>query len=140
MDKQQSQIESRASCLQFLAAFTALLGAFCMGTVLSYTSPAILSMQNETVFVNSEINITNQTETKFLDQSNTQLISWIISIICLGGLVGSFFAGLICDLIGHRYFICISSLLCAIGWLLVAFATNAIMVIIGRFVTGIAVG
>ena len=134
--------------MQFLAAFTALLGAFCMGLTLTWTSPAISSMQNEQV-VDSEMsliskysnaNAHNETTTRFLDKDNTELISWIISIINIGGLVGSFFAGNICEWLGHRVFLCLSGLLCALGWLCVSLAINTNMVLVGRFVTGLAIG
>ena len=54
--------------------------------------------------------------------------------------MGSFFAGKICDLIGHRYFIFSSSLLNLIGWLCISYAIDPRMVLIGRFITGVADG
>lgn len=91
MDKktlENNQPTTSASCSQFLAAFTALLGALCMGTVLSYTSPAIPSMQNETT-TNTTFNRTGEHHAAFLNKNDTELISWIISIICIGGFIGS---------------------------------------------------
>lgn len=98
MESSKNHLMNNASYLQYLSAFTALLGGLCMGSVLSYTSPAIPSMINES---NSTLNTTNDEHNHFyLDDKDSQLISWIISTISIGGLVGSIFAGTICELIG----------------------------------------
>lgn len=140
-----SQLEIRASGVQFLAAFTSLLGAFCVGATLSWTSPAISSMQNERV-VESEMSLilknsnASEAETMFLSSDSTELISWMISIVCIGALVGSFVTGSACEWLGHRHFLSLSGLLCAIGWLCVSLAINTAMVLVGRFITGFAIG
>ena len=143
---QSDQQESKASWTLFLAAFTALLGGLSMGTVLSWTSPAISSMQKEPV-VASEISLIMSGSSPiqsdpnfFLGKDSTELISWIISIINIGGLIGSFIAGNICDWMGHRWFLFFSGLLSAGGWLFISLAINTNMVLVGRFITGFAIG
>ncbi|KAJ1697128.1 hypothetical protein LUZ63_005640 [Rhynchospora breviuscula] len=71
--------------------------------------------------------------------SNTQ-IEILSGIINLASLFGSLAASYTSDWIGRRATITIASAIFFVGSLVITFATNFVILMVGRFVTGIAVG
>ncbi|KAJ8769731.1 hypothetical protein K2173_005937 [Erythroxylum novogranatense] len=62
------------------------------------------------------------------------------SIMTIGGMIGAIVSGKIADLIGRRRTMWLSQILCAPGWLAIAFAKDALWLDIGRFLIGVGVG
>lgn len=66
--------------------------------------------------------------------------SWVSSILCIGGLIGTILFGWMIDRFGRR----MSGLLCAIpliaSWALIAFGDDFIELLIGRFLCGFGGG
>jgi facilitated trehalose transporter len=66
--------------------------------------------------------------------------SWVGGLVPLAGLVGSFFGGSLIGYLGRRLAISATAIPFLIGWVLIANATDAIMVYAGRTLVGICVG
>ncbi|KAF6209415.1 hypothetical protein GE061_015162 [Apolygus lucorum] len=110
--------QNQASRLpQFIAALAATLGGFVMGSQLGWTSPT----KDEMVAKYSM---------SALDWS------WVGGILSAGAMVGAFVAGPICDKIGRRTTIILTTIPCTIGWALIIWASETWMVIIGRALLG----
>lgn len=93
-----------------------------MGTVLSWSSPAIPDIKEDR---GSNIGtLTSEQE------------SWVGSILPLGALVSGPITGLLIDKIGRKTSMLILSAPFVLGWLLIAFAQNLAMLLAGRFLTG----
>lgn len=110
---------------QYFAAFAATLSALAAGTVLGWTSP-ILEDLEKGHFRN--ISLTNDE------------IGWIGSFVTLGGMVICIPAGFLCDLIGRKKTLLLLIVPFTIGWLLILFAKNVLMLYFGRLITGLAAG
>lgn len=133
--------KQHASILQIFSAFVALLGAMSLGCVLSYTSPAIPSMHEDIIYGDVNNNLTNNNTNHAIPFLNDKYIeSWIISVINLSALAGALSTGFFVEYIGHTRFLSISAFFCSIGWLLIAVASTAMQVLIGRIVTGLCIG
>eukprot|EP00096_Caligus_rogercresseyi_P010385 TRINITY_DN3766_c0_g1_i1.p1 TRINITY_DN3766_c0_g1~~TRINITY_DN3766_c0_g1_i1.p1 ORF type:complete len:469 (+),score=116.21 TRINITY_DN3766_c0_g1_i1:105-1511(+) len=67
--------------------------------------------------------------------------SWVAGILGIGGVCGSVVLGtLVGQCIGNRKTLILSAVIDILGWLLITFSVNAVMMIIGRFLNGIFVG
>ena len=104
----------------------ATIGAFALGTVLGYSSPAgaILSNYNKS-------DALNLTDTE---------ISWFSSTSNLGALFGGPVGGYFINTFGRRGTILYSLIPWLVGWILLAAAQNFSMLILGRLVTGLIGG
>ncbi|XP_050357143.1 facilitated trehalose transporter Tret1-like [Nymphalis io] len=71
---------------------------------------------------------------------NDNLGSWIASITPLSMIVCCLCAGSIIDRFGRKVGHIILSMLSVISWVIIAFATNVTLLLIGRFVAGFSVG
>lgn len=67
-------------------------------------------------------------------------MGWIGSLTTLGAVCMCIPTGFICDLIGRRLSLLLLIIPFSIGWSLLIWGNNLIMLYIGRFVTGMAVG
>jgi len=99
--------------------------AYCVGNALGYTSPALPTM-------------TNRNETDF--EVTNQQASWVGGIMPLAGLLGAISGGPLIMYMGRKLTILMCSAPFIASWLLIAFATSVIMVLIGRSLTGFAMG
>jgi facilitated trehalose transporter len=136
-----------SSLLQVLAAFVALLGAWAIGCILCYTSPAIPSMKRAYTAdgwtdadPNSTLTTQGDFEPPFLSRDDHDSETWITSIINLGALAGSIAGGPLNCRMGHRRFLLLVGLACAVGWLVIAFASEIWLVLLGRAITGFCGG
>ncbi|OXA48676.1 Facilitated trehalose transporter Tret1 [Folsomia candida] len=106
---------------QIYAATAATLGAFGLGTVLAWTSPGLPSMRKDS--------------DDFRDIS-TGTESWIGAILCAGAFFSAPVVGVLMDTIGRKPTMMILSLPFLLGWLLMGFATNLAMMLVGRVAAG----
>lgn len=141
-------VKYKSSFLQVLAAFVALLGAWAIGCILCYTSPAIPSMKRMYPIETLQSHSSNQTSSSVADATSAAFLSpedhesetWITSIINLGALAGSIIGGPLNCRFGHRRFLFVVGVGCAVGWLVIAFANHVWLVLLGRAITGFCGG
>ncbi|CAN8244699.1 unnamed protein product [Cochlearia groenlandica] len=62
------------------------------------------------------------------------------SMLTLGGLIGAIFSGKISDVLGRKRTMLLCEVFCAIGWLCIALAKDALWLDCGRLLLGIGVG
>ncbi|XP_045107890.1 facilitated trehalose transporter Tret1-2 homolog [Portunus trituberculatus] len=111
---------------QYFTAFSATLGAFALGSVLGYSSPA------------GSMLIHNPThDSVHLDKSQNSLFS---SIMNVGALVGGPVGGLCLNKLGRRRTMLASIMPFISGWLMITFAQNYAMLLVGRVLTGLCCG
>lgn len=96
-----------------------------MGAVLGWSSPVGLKFTQNTAY-DFPVSV---------EQS-----AWVSSIINLGAAVVCFPIGLVMDAIGRKKTMLYLVIPFVLGWLLITFAQNVPMLIIGRFITGVAGG
>ncbi|XP_015587165.1 facilitated trehalose transporter Tret1 isoform X2 [Cephus cinctus] len=110
---------------QVLAALSVSLGSMVVGFSSSYTSPALISMYNDT---NTPLHL------------NAQIESWIGSIMPLSALFGGIAGGPSIEYLGRRNTILATAFPFIAAWLLIALATNIGMILAGRALSGFCVG
>ncbi|KAL0268974.1 UNVERIFIED_CONTAM: hypothetical protein PYX00_010734 [Menopon gallinae] len=110
---------------QLIAAISVSLASMVVGFVTGYTSPATDSMKalQDEYFAVSE-----------------EAISWIGGIMPLSALVGGILGGQLIDWKGRRSTIIITAPFFVTSSLLIAFAVNVSMILVGRAVEGVCVG
>ncbi|KAK1801058.1 hypothetical protein P4O66_022762 [Electrophorus voltai] len=109
----------------FLAVFSAVLGNFVFGFAMVYPSPVIPQLRNGQ-------------DTRL--RMDVHQVSWFGSIFTLGAAVGGLSAMLLNDKIGRKLSIMMSAVPSTAGFLLMGAAQNIWMLLLGRFLTGIAGG
>lgn len=88
-------------------------------------------------------------------------MSWIASILCIGGFFGTILFGLLADILGRKYVLCFQGIPSIVrqmttsefrtitsffyfdlqlSWILIYYAENAIHLYISRFLAGLACG
>ncbi|XP_052866113.1 facilitated trehalose transporter Tret1 isoform X2 [Anopheles cruzii] len=117
--------ESGRKLPQFIAGLAASGGALAAGTFLGWTNPteAPLTMENEYGFPVS-----------------TETFSWIGSISNLGAALMCFPIGYMMKIIGRKWSMLSMVLPLVLGWLLIIFAENVAMLLVGRLFLGIGGG
>nr|XP_012151512.1 PREDICTED: facilitated trehalose transporter Tret1-like isoform X1 [Megachile rotundata] len=110
---------------QVLAALSVSLGSMVVGYSSSYTSPGLVSMQN---------NATTSFEV------TKEIGMWIGSIMPLSALFGGIFGGPCIEYLGRRNTILGTALPFITAWLLIALASNVAMILVGRALCGFCVG
>lgn len=66
--------------------------------------------------------------------------SWIVSIVAISAMLGSFLGAFISDYRGRKFCLLCSSVFFTIGWLIVLFASHVYELYISRIILGIGVG
>lgn len=112
---------------QYVAALAATGGALAAGTALGWTSPAGPQL----------VNGTDPNYDFILSEEEN---SWVGSSLNLGAAAVCFPIGYLLNLIGRKWSMLGLVAPFTIGWLLIIFATNAVMLIVGRVFLGIASG
>jgi len=102
---------------QIYSAVCGYLGALSFGYVIGYSSPALPQM---TLF-----------------QDNDSAASWFGSIVTLGGIIGSVFAGWFVQRRGRRSTMLASAVPYLLGWVFIYIGTTFELLCLGRFLTGI---
>ncbi|KAM8713620.1 hypothetical protein ACLKA7_013872 [Drosophila subpalustris] len=113
------------SLSQIVATAAASMCAFVVGISLAYTSPALPSMTNENV-------------TDF--EVSKQQASWVGGIMPLAGILGAISGAPLIMNVGRKLTIILTSAPFIVSWLLIASASSVIIVLMGRMLTGFAVG
>ncbi|VEN34980.1 unnamed protein product [Callosobruchus maculatus] len=127
---------------QYLAATSVSLGAFCAGTVLSWTSPALPHI------LSTEFNSTNLTTEADLEHphgkpgftitpSQGALVG---SMLTIGALVCAVPIGYLADKIGRKVTILGLAISFLINWVLICLADDFKMLLAARFFAGIGLG
>ncbi|CAG9767180.1 unnamed protein product [Ceutorhynchus assimilis] len=115
--------ENKAKKLpQFLAAVCVCIGAMGTGTVIGWTS-----------------NIHKQLEEGDLNDVKLDL-SWAGSVMCLGAVVVCIPIGIFADLIGRKLTVLALIVPFILGWVLIICTQHTAMLLVGRFLTGMAGG
>ncbi|KAL9248078.1 hypothetical protein vseg_021440 [Gypsophila vaccaria] len=102
-----------------LSTFSALLGSLSMGLAIGYTSP-----------VQSEI-------IKDLSLSTAEY-SLFVSIINIGGAIGSLLCGKLADYLGRRRALGLADIFYILGWLSITISQDAWSLDVGRWMLGFA--
>ncbi|XP_028048848.1 facilitated trehalose transporter Tret1 isoform X2 [Monomorium pharaonis] len=110
---------------QILAALSVSLGSMQVGYSSSYTSPALVSMRDNTT-AGFEV-------TKHMSM-------WVGSLMPLSALIGGIAGGPLIEYIGRKKTILATAFPFIGSWLLIAMAQNIPMVLAGRALCGFAVG
>ncbi|XP_064543958.1 facilitated trehalose transporter Tret1-2 homolog [Drosophila montana] len=110
---------------QYIAGLSAAFGAFCMGASMGWSSPVeqMLTEENAYGFPISS------------DQ-----FGWLSSLLTLGATVVCIPAGFIIDWIGRRPTMLALIPPYMVGWILMIFAQNVMMLYFGRFILGVCGG
>ncbi|XP_023288156.1 facilitated trehalose transporter Tret1 [Orussus abietinus] len=64
--------------------------------------------------------------------------SWIASMVVISTPCGAILGGFLMEAIGRLKTLQVGAIPCAVGWILIALATNIPMILVGRFLTGFA--
>ncbi|XP_066584242.1 facilitated trehalose transporter Tret1-like isoform X2 [Prorops nasuta] len=116
---------AKCTLSQVIAALSVSMGSMVVGYASSYTSPGLVSMQNNAT---ATFEVTNQ------------IGMWIGSIMPLSALFGGIAGGPCIEYLGRRNTILATALPFIGAWLLIALATNVSMILIGRALCGFCVG
>ncbi|KRG06534.1 facilitated trehalose transporter Tret1-2 homolog isoform X2 [Drosophila mojavensis] len=111
---------------QYVAALAAAGGAFAAGTLLGWTSPA-------------ETEIINEGDAYGFHVSSEQY-SWVSSFMTLGAACVCIPIGFLINFIGRKWTMLLLVAPFVLGWALLIWAQNVIMMYIARFILGIAGG
>lgn len=104
-----------------LAVLTASLGSFLFGYQTAVISGAL-------PFLSTEFSMTSGVE------------GFVVSIVLLGAVLGVLFSGTVADRFGRKKAILLPAILFTLGTLIVCTATSIFPFLLGRFITGTAVG
>lgn len=109
---------------QFIAALAASGGAFCAGTILAWSSPVGPRLVNDIQYF----------------PITTNQWSWVASIYNVGCSISSLIIGYWMDKFGRKWTMIQLIIPFLIGWTLLIWAENFVMLLLGRFILGIAGG
>ncbi|XP_054258655.1 facilitated trehalose transporter Tret1-like [Macrosteles quadrilineatus] len=115
---------------QYIFTIAATMCAFCAGTALAWTSPAlpaIMPKDNETS-INGTLVITPEEG------------SWVGSLLPVGALLGALPAGYFSNRFGRKLTCASLSLPFVASWLLITYASSAMQLYLARIIVGIATG
>ncbi|XP_029168642.1 facilitated trehalose transporter Tret1-like isoform X3 [Nylanderia fulva] len=116
---------AKCTFTQVLAALSVSLGSMQIGFASSYTSPALVSMRDNST--------TDFEVTKHMSM-------WIGSIMPLSALFGGIAGGPLIEYIGRRNTITATAFPFIGAWILISMAQNVSMVLVGRALCGFGVG
>ncbi|KAI9583962.1 hypothetical protein GQX74_010297 [Glossina fuscipes] len=109
---------------QYFAGLSSATGSFILGTVIGWTA------QTEHGIMDGELGY----------KVSEREIAWLATLFTLGAASVCIPTGFIIDIIGRKFtmLLCVPFLL--LGWLLIAFSVNTIMLYIARFILGMSGG
>ncbi|KAM8708634.1 hypothetical protein ACLKA7_015580 [Drosophila subpalustris] len=111
---------------QYVAALAAAGGAFAAGTLLGWTSPA------ETSIVDGSAN--------YDFDVSTEQFSWVGAFMTLGAACVCIPIGFLINQIGRKWTMLLLVLPFIVGWAMLIWAQNVVMMYVARFILGIAGG
>ncbi|XP_018325747.1 facilitated trehalose transporter Tret1-2 homolog [Agrilus planipennis] len=121
----EEKLKNAEKTPQYIAALSVCLGALCSGTVLGWTGNTTDDLENGK-FNNIAID----------DES----LGWIGSLANIGAALSCIAIGPLCEYMGRKYGMLLLVVPFTVGWLLVIFAQNVIMMYVGRILGGFAGG
>ncbi|KAK3750850.1 hypothetical protein QZH41_007646 [Actinostola sp. cb2023] len=107
-----------------LATFIAAFGPLSFGYALGYSSSALLDFEKE-----------SDAAVKFTESQG----SWFSALITIGAILGGPLGGWMIEALGRKSGIMACGIPFEIGWLLICYAKNHLMLYFGRLICGIAV-
>ncbi|KAI6684819.1 hypothetical protein NL676_030732 [Syzygium grande] len=120
--------------LVVFSTFIAVGGSFMTGCASGYSSPAESGIMED-------LGLSTAAASPIKHSCDiSRIYSLFGSLITVGGLIAALVNGRITDLIGRRLAMWLSQILCAAGWLSIAFAKNAWWLDIGRLLNGLGIG
>ncbi|RWS24063.1 solute carrier family 2: facilitated glucose transporter member 8-like protein [Leptotrombidium deliense] len=108
----------------YLPCIATWFASMILGSSVGYTSPAIASMKSR----NTGFPLTDDTQ------------SLLGSLMPLGAVLGAVISAFTVEKFGRKGTLMLCSIPCVIGWIMIAYADNIYVLLIGRFLTGVAVG
>ncbi|XP_034236806.1 facilitated trehalose transporter Tret1-like [Thrips palmi] len=122
---------------QFLAAFTATLGALCAGTYFSWSASvsADLVQKGNNATANA-----NATEDDGQAMLSLEHFSWVVSMLMIGACGGSLVAGMAANRLGRQRTLVLLSVPMVVSWLLMSATASATCLLLGRALGGISIG
>lgn len=115
---------------QFYSTATATVGAFGLGTVLAWSSPAIPNIERTPSTAKYNVDLS----------SNPGAKAWLGSIATLGALFSGPLAGYLCTKLGRKTSMLLITSPFILGWLLITYSKSLSTMLIGRFMTGFCGG
>ncbi|KAJ6649315.1 Facilitated trehalose transporter Tret1 [Pseudolycoriella hygida] len=113
---------------QYLATFTVNIISVCYGASAAWPSSSFLLLESvESSPLCSGALTKNE-------------MSWIASILCIGGFIGTILSGILADFIGRKYVLCFQGIPSILSWILIYYAENPIYLYVSRFLSGLACG
>ncbi|XP_018901427.2 LOW QUALITY PROTEIN: facilitated trehalose transporter Tret1 [Bemisia tabaci] len=109
---------------QYLATIIVTIGGFICGTIIAWSSPAAVKLEN--------------CEDGFPVDEND--MSWIGGIMPIGAILGCILTALVVDILGRKNTMIVVVLPCTIGWSLIVWADSVLMLCLGRFILGTTCG
>ncbi|XP_077548393.1 solute carrier family 2, facilitated glucose transporter member 8-like [Haemaphysalis longicornis] len=106
---------------------SAWAGSLCMGVTLGYSSPAAESLAAATG----------------AGAESFQAVSdsvWLSHLLPAGAVPGAFLGAVVSQAMGRRVGLMLSSVLFMLGYAVIFFAGSGVLLLCGRFVTGVAAG
>lgn len=112
----------------YLAAVSANLSSFAIGTCLGWTSPILPKLTKNTEDSPLSVGIDKEEE------------AWISSLIAVGALVAPFIAGPLADWIGRKWTMLSSTLFFVGAYALIMYAAEVELIYLARLIMGFGVG
>ncbi|KAJ8920251.1 hypothetical protein NQ315_011912 [Exocentrus adspersus] len=124
---------------QYVASISVSLGAFCAGTVLSWTSPGLAHITADGTNITNASSFTPELQPPGfrITKSEEALVGAMLTIAALISAIPS---GYLADKFGRKLVIIGLSLPFLLNYLLITFARNVETVVAGRFFAGIGLG
>ncbi|XP_042498699.1 sugar transporter ERD6-like 7 [Macadamia integrifolia] len=120
-DDKELEIHSDGMWMVYLSTFVSVFGSFEFGSSVGYSAPTQFGMMEDIGLSIAEYSVFG-------------------SIINIGAMIGAITSGRIADFSGRKGAMRISSTICMVGWLAIFFAKGAILLDLGRFLTGYGIG
>ncbi|XP_022720087.1 sugar transporter ERD6-like 7 [Durio zibethinus] len=120
-EKQLNSCDNGSLFMVLLSTFVAIMGSFEFGSSIGYSSPTQQAIMEELGMSSSEF-------------------SAFGSILTIGAMIGAITCGRAADLIGRKWTMRMSSIICISGWLIIYLALGPVSLDLGRFLTGYAIG
>ncbi|XP_042873713.1 facilitated trehalose transporter Tret1-like [Penaeus japonicus] len=114
---------------QYLTTASATLGALALGSVIGYTTHSLSQLT-------AEDKTTSGDELRLTSTEG----SWFASSANLGAVVGGVIGGLAASRIGRRGTLLAAAPPFIAGWLMIAFANDFSLLLLGRLLTGVCMG
>jgi len=113
----------------FLAAISANIGAFAVGTSLGWTSPVLPKLNDE-----------DTSDSPLSQPITSEQEAWISSLVALSAIFAPFIAGALSDKIGRKWTILLSGIFFILAFVLMMIGGQVWVLYLGRLAQGIGIG